>query len=419
MTDALSLDNPIIIVGSGHAGVATAAALRAQGWHGGITLIDEQGCLPYERPPLSKEALLAAAEAGTVTHKPLRKESYFETKGIERIANVRVESISTAGYTIRLDDGRTLGYHRLVIATGARGRQFDVPGATLPGVFALRTAQDAERLNEALVPGSKLIVIGAGYIGMEVAASASKRGCEVQVLEFQDRAMKRVTSAVVSEHFQRLHADHGVQFAFGVAVSEVQGDEKVERIVTNDGQVFDADIVVAGIGVIPNEELAAAAGIECRNGILVDEHCRTSDPAVYAAGDVTRFVAADGSDLRLECLQNATQQAEIVAASIMGKQRKELEVPWFWTVQFDRRLQTAGVMRPDDEIVVRGDSHSEQFTVCYLRDGALAAVDTIGSLTDFRQAKKLILAGAVMDRDLLTNPDNRLDECVASDAFTR
>lgn len=408
------VDLPVVIVGAGHAGIQVAAGLRTRGWTGGIVVVDEQDGLPYERPPLSKDVLAPQAPDEALAAAPLlRKEAFYEAKDIRRVSGIRVKSIDRHQRVVHLADGTRIAYHRLVIASGARGRQLPVPGADLPGVLALRTAQDSLRVRDALVRDARVVVIGAGYIGMEVAAAAAKRGCQVTVLEFQDRVMKRVTSAPVSHHYQELHRSQGVRFVFGAAVVAIEGDGQVERVVTSDGHAYPADVVVAGIGVVPNQELAEAAGIACRDGILVDASCRTSDPSVYAAGDVTRFTDAfERRDLRLECLQNAQQQADIVADMITGRQTREPEVPWFWTVQFDVRLQTAGVMHPDDEVVLRGDPASGRFSVCYLREGRLAAVDTIGSLADFRQGKKLIAAGAHLDRELLTDPSVRLDACV-------
>lgn len=401
---------PVVVIGAGHAGVQVAAGLRTRGWSGGIVLVDEQQGLPYERPPLSKDVLAPGetSEGGPL----LRKDAFFASKDITRLAGVRVVSIVRSRRVVVLDDGREVAYHRLVIASGARGRRLTVAGHDLPGVLSLRTAEDALAVRGSLTPGARVVIIGAGYIGMEVAAAATKRGCQVTVLEFQDRVMKRVTSAPVSRFFQDLYRAKGVRFAFGAAVSAIEGEGRVERVLTSDGRSYPADLVVAGIGVVPNQEIAEAAGIACRDGILVDTACRTSDPAVFAAGDVTRFTSADGSELRLECLQNAQQQADIVADTIMGRVPRDPEVPWFWTVQFDVRLQTAGVMRPDDEIVLRGEPGSGRFSVCYLRDGRLAAIDTIGSLADFRQAKKLIAFGSHVDREVLVDPAVRLEDCV-------
>jgi 3-phenylpropionate/trans-cinnamate dioxygenase ferredoxin reductase component len=411
MTDQST--DPIVIVGSGHAGVATAAGLRTRGWDGRIVLVDAQNGTPYERPPLSKDLLEPGAGDRTAL---LRKEDYYEAKDIERMTGHTVESIDPANRAVFLAGGSRLPYHRLVLATGSRSRELPVPGADLDGVLALRTYQDGLAIRCALVPGAKVVVIGAGFIGMEVAAAAVKNGCSVTVLEFQDRVMKRVTSAPVSAFFERLHRAQGVRLEFGAAVTELQGDGRVERVLTSDGRHFEADVVVAGIGVLPNQELAEAAGVACQDGILVDERCRTNVPGIYAAGDVTRFTSPfSGTSQRLESIQNANAQAEAVANEILDSQPKAPEVPWFWTVQHGVRLQTAGVMHPDDEVIVRGDPATGKFSVVYLREGRLAAVDTVGGLTDFRPAKKLIPASPLLDPSLVVDPAVKLEDAAAGE----
>ena len=405
---------PVVIVGAGHSGVAVAAGLRVRGWKGGILLLDSEKETPYERPPLSKELLKDGAPDESAV---LRKEKFYQDKGIDLLQGVTAESIDRQGSTILLSDGSRHAYHRLVIAAGSRARPLTVPGAGLSGVQSLRTRDDALELKRLLVRGARVAIIGAGYIGLEVAAAAAAKACEVTVLEFQDRVMSRVTSAPVSRHFEQLHGRHGVRFVFGAAVTAIEGDGRAERVVTADGTVFHADVVLAGIGVLPNQELAAEAGLECRDGILVDGDGRTSDPAIYATGDATRFTSpVDGVSQRLECIQNAQAQADRVAAHITGQDAANPEIPWFWTVQHGVRLQTAGVRRPDDTVIMRGDPASGRFSVVYLRDGRLAAVDTIAGLSDFRPARKLIAQRARIDPALASDPGIPLLDAVISDA---
>lgn len=404
---------PVMIVGAGHSGVAVAAGLRARGWEGGILLLDAEKETPYERPPLSKELLKDGAPDESAV---LRKEKFYEDKRIDRLTGITADSIDRKGATVLLSDGSRHAYHRLVIATGSRARPLTVPGAGLAGVQSLRTRDDALELKRLLVRGARVAIIGAGYIGLEVAAAAAAKACEVTVLEFQDRVMSRVTSAPVSQHFEQLHEQHGVRFVFGAAVTAIEGDGRAERVVTADGTVFHADVVLAGIGVLPNQELAAEAGLECRDGILVDGDGRTSDPAIYATGDVTRFISPiDGASQRLECIQNAQAQADQVAAHITGQQAAGPEIPWFWTVQHGVRLQTAGVRHPDDDVIVRGEPAGGKFSVVYLRDGRLAAVDTIAGLTDFRPARKLIAQGARIDPALAADPGIPLTDAILND----
>lgn len=408
--------DPVVIVGAGHAGVAVAVGLRARGWESGILLVDGEKEAPYERPPLSKELLKPGAPDEPVV---LRSSKYYGDKAIERIAGLAVCSIDRGDQAVLLSDGSRRRYHHLVIATGSRARELTVPGAGLPGVLALRTRDDALELKAALLPGARVVIIGAGYIGLEVAAAAAKIGCDVTVLEFQDRVMSRVTSEPVSRFFESLHEANGVRFVFGAAVTAVEGAGRAEAVITADGGSYPADVVVAGIGVLPNEELAEQAGLDCRDGILVDASGRTSDDRIYAAGDVTRFTSHfDGASQRLECIQNALHQAESVAEHITGAGARNPEVPWFWTVQHGVRLQTAGVRHPDDQVIVRGTPDSGKFSVGYLRDGRLAAVDTIGGLADFRPAKKLIAEGALMDPRSLSDPSTSLAEAASAAAPT-
>jgi 3-phenylpropionate/trans-cinnamate dioxygenase ferredoxin reductase component len=403
-------EQPILIIGAGHSGVAVAAGLRTRGWDGGILLLDAEKETPYERPPLSKELLKAGApDESTV----LRKEKFYQDKRIDRLAGLTADFIDRNARAVLLSDGSRQRYRRLIIATGSRARALTVPGADLPGVLSLRTRDDALELKRVLVPGARVAIIGAGYIGLEVAAAAAARGCEVTVLEFQDRVMSRVTSEPVSRFFEQLHGQNGVRFVFGAAVTAIEGQQRAERVVTADGTAYPADVVLAGIGVLPNQELAAEAGLECRDGILVDGEGRTSDSAIYATGDVTRFISPiDGTSLRLECIQNAQAQADRVAARITGQQPADPEIPWFWTVQHGVRLQTAGVRHPDDEVIVRGAPADGRFSVLYLRNGRLAAVDTVARLADFRPAKKLIAAGARIDPALAADPGIPLTDTI-------
>ncbi|MDQ4491931.1 FAD-dependent oxidoreductase [Sinomonas sp. ASV486] len=414
----------VVIVGSGHAGVGVAAGLRSRGWEGRIVLVDAEGQLPYERPPLSKDLLVPGAPAEPV---PMRKESWFESRGIERVHGTAA-SIDRDRRELRLADGRALPYVKLILATGSTPRRLTVPGADLDGVLMLKTLPDARRLAAELAPSSDtapdaarhVVVIGAGYIGLEVAAAAAKHGCRVTVLEFQDRVMSRVTSEPVSRFFEGLHGRAGVEFRFGAAVTALEGTDspdgagRVEWVVTADGARHRADVVVAGIGVIPEQGLAADAGLEASDGILVDAGGRTSDPDIYAAGDATRFASLyDGASQRLECIQNARAQAEAIAADIAGQAPPAPEVPWFWTVQHGVRLQTAGVRHPDDDVLLRGDPANGKFSVIYLRGGRVAAVDTVGSLADFNAGKKLVAQRATIDPSLAADPSLPLDQAIA------
>lgn len=405
-------DAPIVIVGAGHAGVHAAARLVEHESPGGIVLIDEDDAEPYERPPLSKDLLKSGA---TPKFPRLRKSSYYGDNGIERMTGRSVVAIDRTARAVTLDDESTVSYHRLVLSTGSSPRTLPVPGGDLPGVVVLKTLKDSAFIRTKLVPGSRIVIIGAGYIGLEVAAAAVEAGSEVVLLEMQDRAMSRVTSRPVAEFFESLHAAHGVRFVFGASVVAVRESGNALEVVCADGNTHAADLVVVGIGVSPNQEVAEAAGLACSDGIIVDEHARTSDPSIYAAGDATRFTCPrEGVSLRLECVQNAISQADAAANHIMGLPASEPEIPWFWTVQHGVRLQTAGVRNADDDIVIRGDPDAGRFSVLYLRDGRLAAIDTVRSLKDFVAGKKLIASRVPVDVRLSADPAVPLIEAQAA-----
>jgi 3-phenylpropionate/trans-cinnamate dioxygenase ferredoxin reductase component len=396
----------IVIGGAGHAGVQTAVRLRELGFPGRVVMIAPDSDSPYERPPLSKDFLKAGSSDDVVA---LRKESFFAEKNIERI-QARIDEVARRDRTVLLDNGSRIDYSKLVLAPGSTPRPLAVPGHDLAGVLQLKTHQDAIAVKGALRPESRLVVVGAGYIGLEVAAAAATLGCDTTVLEFQDRVMKRVTSAPVSQYFERLHAEKGVKFVFGAAVTEVRGDSQVRAVITADGIAHPADVVVVGIGVLPAQKLASDCGLDVDDGIVVDLNSRTSDPDIYAVGDATRLV--DGlSSLRLESIQNAVAQGINAANHVMNTPPSKPEVPWFWTVQHGIRLQTAGIRNPDDDEIVRKAS-GDQFSVLYVRDGRLAAIDTVGSLRDFGPGKKLIASRAQIDPERAADPSVKLSEAV-------
>jgi 3-phenylpropionate/trans-cinnamate dioxygenase ferredoxin reductase component len=380
----------LLIVGAGQAATQAIATLRQNGFVGRITLIGEERHAPYQRPPLSKKYL-----AGQVPRErlALRPASFYRDKGVELDLGARAVELDAAARRLRLDDGRTVGYDRLLLSTGSRVRRLDVPGEALAGVHYLRTIDDVDSIAEDFATGSRLVLVGAGYIGLEVAAVATRRGLDVTVLEAGERVMNRVVSARVSNFYGRIHREAGVDIRYGAAVVGFAGRDRVEGVETRDSGPFPCDVAIIGVGVEPNTELAEAAGLECGNGIAVDEHARTADPLIVAAGDCTSHAhPLAGTRIRLESVQNAVEQAKAAASNFAGQPHAYTEVPWFWSDQYDVKLQIAGLAGAGDDTTIRGDDASGAFAVYHLRDGVLVAVEAVNCPRDFMFGKRLIAA---------------------------
>jgi 3-phenylpropionate/trans-cinnamate dioxygenase ferredoxin reductase component len=398
----------VVIVGAGQAGAQVAVSLRQLGFAGEITLLGEEPHLPYQRPPLSK-GYLSGEMALERTH--LRSESYYEKHRIDLRLGVRAARILRRERAVVCEDGRQLEYDALAICTGSAARPLPLPGIDLPGVFYLRTLADSDAIKAALRPGARAVIIGGGYIGLEVAASLRKLGAAVTVIEALERVMNRVVAPPVSTFFAAEHARHGVEVVTNAAVAALAGDDRVARVVAVDGRTFAADVVVIGIGAVPNDELARAAGLEVDNGIVVDAFGRTGDPAIFAAGDVTNHPnMLFERRLRLESVHNAMEQAKAVARTIAGRPEAYADVPWFWSDQYDLKLQIAGVGDPEDELILRGDPASRAFSCLHLRGGRLVAIDCINRGADFLAAKKLIAERRPIDRAQTADPEIRLGE---------
>lgn len=399
----------VVIVGAGQAGAQVAVSLRQLGFGGKITLLGEEGQPPYQRPPLSKAYLSGDMPLERTW---LRSEGYYAKHGIELRLGVRAERVVREERAVVCADGVRLGYDALAICTGTRARRLGVPGIDLAGVLYLRTLADSDAIKAAMRPGAPAVIIGGGYIGLEVAASLRKLGCAVTVIEALERVMNRVVAPPVSAFFAAEHAGRGVEVVTDAAVASLEGDDRIERVVCVDGRAFAADLAVIGIGAVPNDELAQAAGLEVENGIVVDAFGRTSDAAICAAGDVTNHPNAlfGRRRLRLESVHNAMEQAKAVARTIAGQPQPYTDVPWFWSDQYDLKLQIAGVGDPDDELILRGDPGSRAFSCLHLRGGRLVAIDCINRGADFLAAKKLIAAARPIERAIAADPEIRLGE---------
>jgi 3-phenylpropionate/trans-cinnamate dioxygenase ferredoxin reductase subunit len=380
----------IVIIGAGQAGVQAAATLRAEGFGGSLTLIGEEPYPPYQRPPLSKAYLAGDFARERLFLKP---ESFYTETGCDLRLRVAATGIDRPSKTVRLSDGTALPYDRLLLTTGARVRKVPVPGAELPGVHYLRGIEDVDALRPRFLAGARLAVVGGGYIGLEVAAVAVKHGLDVTVVEAAERVMVRAASPQLSAFYEQEHRAHGVKFQLGAMAQAFEGRGRVEAVRTNLGIVA-ADFALVGVGVVPNCELARDAGVVCDNGIAVDEFATTSDPDIFAAGDCTSHPAFAGGRVRLESVQNAIDQAKYAALAMLGRPTIYREVPWFWSDQYDLKLQIAGLAHPGDLTVQRGDSQSRKFSVFHLRDGVVAAVEAVNAAPDYIVGRKLIAAHA-------------------------
>ncbi|MEH6411854.1 MAG: FAD-dependent oxidoreductase [Hyphomonas sp.] len=383
----------IVVIGGGQAGAQALQSLRQGGYTGALTMIGDEPALPYQRPPLSK-----AYMKGEMTEERLyfRPAPWYQDQNIEVILSTRATGIDRTSRKVELAHGGHVDYDALIIATGSRPRPLPLKGATLQGVHDLRDLSDVERIRPNMIAGRKMVIIGAGYIGLEAAAVARQMGLDVTVLEMAPRVLARVTSPVMSAFFETEHRAQGVTILTDARLDHLDGtDGKVSAAILADGTRLDADIVLVGIGILPNEELARDAGIACNNGILVDRDARTSDPRVFAAGDcASRPLVHYGRSGRLESVHNAIEQGKLAAAAILGKPRPAEDCPWFWSDQYDLKLQIAGLSQDYDEIVVRGDPKDRKFAAFYLRNGTLIAVDAVNSAPEFLASKKLIMTGA-------------------------
>ena len=375
----------VVIVGAGHAAVQAVDTLRREGHTGPIVLVGDEPWLPYNRPPLSKKYLAGELERERLL---LRSAQYYQQHRVETRLGVRATAIDRASQRLRLGDGSELTYDKLLLCVGSKPRRLEVPGHELAGIHYLRTIADVDAIRADLAGARRMVVVGGGYIGLEAAACARQLDIEATVLEMADRPMARVVAPQVSAFYVRRHECEGVRIVCNASVTGFLGEGRVAAVRCGERE-FPADVVIVGVGILPDVTLAAAAGLRCDNGVWVDEQCRTSDPNVYAAGDCTNHPSVRyGRRVRLESVDNAVEQAKTAAANICGKPARHEHVPWFWSDQYDVKLQIAGLSEGYDQAVVRGDPDSGSFALYYFAGGELLAVDAINSMRDFMSGKK-------------------------------
>ena len=391
----------LVVIGGGQAAVQAILAIRQGGFAGSIALVGEEPHVPYQRPPLSKKYLAGAIERERLH---LRPESFYASREVDLHLGVRAEELDVDARRVRLGDGRSLTYDRLLLATGSRPRRMAVPGANLPGIHYVRTIDDVDGIRASLKPGARLLIVGAGYIGLEIASVMAELRFDVTVLEAADRILSRVMCAESAKFFADYHAARGVAIRCATQVAEFRGRDSVTAVASAAGETFPCDLVIVGIGIVPNVELAERAGLHCANGLSVDSCARTREPGIVAAGDCTNqphpFI---GQNVRLESVNNAVEQGKAAALSLLGQERPFADVPWFWSDQYDLKLQIAGLAIDYDQVVQRGDMRAGSFAMYYLRRQQLVAIDAVNSPHDFMQGKKLLANHVEIPIDLLAD----------------
>lgn len=395
--DPLSLTKPdmsaenIVIVGGGQAAVQLCIALRKQKVSTPVLMLSEESVYPYHRPPLSKSYLSGETSDEKLSMRP---ETFYSGKGINVSLDTKVTSINPHTKTVSTNKGNH-PYSSLVIATGARPRVLPLEGATIDGTHVLRDLHHSKAIKHALEHAQNVVVIGAGFIGLEFACVANKINKQVTVFDLAERAMARAVSPTISNWFEQTHQQNGIDLRLGDSVAELIGDNKIRQLRTSGGDLLDCDLLVAGIGVVPNDELAKAAGLNCENGVVVNEFCEASEPDIYAAGDCAAHPNpfAAGLSIRLESIQNATDQARVIAAAIAGNKFPYNAVPWFWSDQGEHSLQMCGLSNNADQFVTRGEPANNAFSVFHYLNHTLQSVDSVNSPRDHIMARKLITAG--------------------------
>jgi len=400
-----------VIIGASHAAAQLVVSLRQFGWEGDITLIGDEPNVPYHHPPLSKDYLSGQKTADELLIRP--EEAYGSANVTLKLGH-RVVAIDRDNKTVVLDNGKAISYDKLVLATGARVRPLPISGADLPGVHYLRDMADVTSIKDSVDGAGRAVIIGGGYIGLETAASLRKLGLEVTVLEAMPRILQRVTAPELSAFYKRIHAEEGVIIKEGVVAASITSTDNGLTVHDKAGEGYSADFVIIGIGVIPNIELAADCGLEVGNGIVVNEYCQTTDPDIYAAGDVTwHYNVKYDRHLRLESVPNATEQAKTTAAHICGKPKPYDSLPWFWSDQYDLKLQIAGLSEGYDDLIIRGDiSNGRSFAAFYFKGNKFLAVDAVNSPREFAMVRMLLTKGKSFDRAKLADSALALKDAI-------
>ena len=394
----------IVIVGGGHAAGQAAASIRQEGFDAELILIGAEPHIPYQRPPLSKQYLAGEQPLDKVL---LRPEKFYVDRTIDLRTGITVENIDRDGQFVACSDGSLVAYDQLLLATGSRALRPDLPGIDLGGVHTLRSIADVDKIRTDMENASHLVIIGGGYIGLEVASVAKSKDMQVTILEMEDRILQRVTHPAMSAFYHELHRAKGVNIKTSSRVTAFVGDGWVNEVVCADGTSVDADLVIVGVGVVPNVELAAEAGLACDNGIVVDERCATGDSAIFAAGDCTNHPnELLDRRLRLESVPNAMEQSRVAASNLTGGDKKYASIPWFWSDQYDLKLQMVGFSSDADESITRGAPETHEFAMFHYKSGKIIAAEAVNSPREFLVAKQLI--GKFIDPNTVSNPEGDL-----------
>ncbi len=401
-----------LIIGAGQTSGRAAEALRKQGYEGNITIVGDEPYPPYERPPLSKQILVGEDEPDTTY---VHDSDYYKENRIDLRVGVRANSIDRTSKLVSLNDGTMLSYTKLLIATGSKLRQLQIPGSDLAGIYYLRGIDDTLEIRKELSSGCNVVVVGGGYIGLEVAAAARKWNCNVTVIEMFPQVLNRATAPEVGAIFETIHRDRGVKIITNTSVIGFEGDKRIQRVLCENKEAVDAEIVVVGIGILPNDDLASIAGLPTDNGIIVDQFGQTEDPCIYAAGDVTNHPNAIlGHRVRLESWQNAQNQAITVAKAMCGIKEPYTQVPWFWSDQYEVNLQIIGMPERWSTLVFRGDTTALSFTAFYLDDGYVVGANAINNARDIAIARQMIQRKMKIDPKKLSDTEISLRKLMKS-----